>query len=304
MRATAIACFYLLGFAANSFALEFVEGEIAVVSKNPAMSGDQVTFSAPVVPELVEYAWYFSDRFVFEDQSTNVFVNGNPIVRNITRVGGHFVIFEGIGDNGRVFRRDEFNIIISDPLTDSDGDGVSDALETELKTNPLDKSSTPVGARFPFAERSKLLIKGDENRIGKDQIGVEVIAQIKGELNGSTMVMDIGGVVKKFTLNQKNASARFYSGQGASSAEKIRIKKLGVIQDGAVEYQINVNLSRGNFAQTLFGGSLFTSNPYLTFSAIVNGQLLCATFPGVVVVQKERAFKASFFLSGFGGKFR
>ncbi len=90
---------------------------------------------------------------------------------------------------------------------DSDGDGFSDAFETAAGTNPNDASSTPTGSTIGAANIGVLMIsKGQINlnfaKSGNDSIalgGTLSVPQGFAPFN-SVVMIDVGGVFRKFTL--------------------------------------------------------------------------------------------------------
>ncbi|MCY3018671.1 MAG: PKD domain-containing protein [Planctomycetota bacterium] len=162
--------------------------------------------------------------------------------------------------------------------TDSDGDGFSDQIETQLGSNPDDASDTPGGATKPTAAGklsvSKLGIRLNFAKPeGNDSIALSGLLLIPDGFTvaGQTAIVDIGGVVKSFTLNGKGKSPK-----GSDSfAVGVKARRTGTPLQVA---KFAVKLLKGSFAAALADDGLInastTAQVTVPVTLIFNGEVL------------------------------
>ena len=139
--------------------------------------------------------------------------------------------------------------------TDSDGDGFSDQIETALGTNPYSAASAPAGVTKPEKTGklsvSKLGIKLSFAKPNSDAIGMSGLLLIPDGFTvaGQTVIVDIGGVVKSFTLDPKGKSPK----GNDSIAVGVKAGKTGTPLQVA---KFAVKLMKGSFAAALLDDGL------------------------------------------------
>lgn len=162
---------------------------------------------------------------------------------------------------------------------DTDGDGFSDDVENAFGTNPNDSASTPFGGAGPGTAKSigraNLDINLNFSRNNRDTIS------FRGKLSlGSSFktkrkrfVIDVGGVVKAVTLNDR--------GRGSRSGILVNVGTSGKKRD------VTVNLTRGNFEEALADEGLVNATIRETKTVVVNiylnGKLFSSTRRGTYV---------------------
>ena len=158
---------------------------------------------------------------------------------------------------------------------DTDGDGFSDELELATGSNPLDVGSIPALATSAIKHTfgaQKIGIKLSFKAGGSDSISVTgVLPVATGFLFTTPVVVDVGGVVKQFTLAK--------NGRGKSGADTLNIitsrknnaqgQKIGNMQ---------LSLKKGTFAdalkdEKLTAGAVKNSPRVITVNVIFNGEL-------------------------------
>jgi hypothetical protein len=86
---------------------------------------------------------------------------------------------------------------------DTDGDGFSDALETALGTSPASNTSVPVlsGPDIPFERLGVRVQLNFDKGNGQVRLGGRIPLPPQGSFAMKTVVLDVGGVVKQFSLD-------------------------------------------------------------------------------------------------------
>jgi hypothetical protein len=116
---------------------------------------------------------------------------------------------------------------VSNTRTDTDGDGFPDELETALAAAPNNANSTPLGiaAGAPQAlTMTKLQIKLNFAKANSDSISAAGSVAVPAGFvfaAGQTAVLDVGGVIRSFTLSAKGAG-----GDPKTDSIKMRLKKV------------------------------------------------------------------------------
>ncbi|MGD0089915.1 MAG: MBG domain-containing protein [Planctomycetota bacterium] len=167
-------------------------------------------------------------------------------------------------------------------LVDSDGDGFPDEVEAALGSDPTDPASTPLGLPHltttgPLSV-SVLNIKLNFARPRRDGIFLSGLLVIPDGFNvpGQKLIVDIGGVVRGFSLNSKGSAK-----QGNDScALGVKAKK-GVAALQVAKF--TVKLTKGSFTQPLANYGLVNRTVSTKLSVpvtvIFNGTLLQKSVP-------------------------
>jgi ELWxxDGT repeat protein len=134
---------------------------------------------------------------------------------------------------------------VSATSIDSDEDGFPDELETALGFDPNNPASGPfggskAGAPQPFT-LAKLAVKLNFAKANSDQIAFSGTVPVGVDVNyaGQTFIIDVGGVVKSFTLDEK--------GKSPKGNDTVSVGKPG--KTGSAKYSVKLN--KGSFATTL-----------------------------------------------------
>jgi sugar lactone lactonase YvrE len=138
---------------------------------------------------------------------------------------------------------------------DSDGDGFPDEIETALGFNPNDPTSTPFGGAPAGTPESlfvsQLSISLNFAKPGNDGLqAAGILAVPTGfQVSGAQVVVDIGGVVRSFTLDGKGSSPK------GNDSIKIGIKAIkGVVP--AQSPKFTIKFSKGNWQGLLLDEGL------------------------------------------------
>lgn len=135
--------------------------------------------------------------------------------------------------------------------TDNDNDGFTNEQEAALGTNANDATSTPFnGAAAGTAETlgiTALKLSVNSTAGGGDSIGISgFFAGTATSFDGQVIVLDVGGVVKSFTLNAK--------GQSPKANDTIKVTS----KSGKVSFA--AKLSKGSFASSFEDEGLTGTN--------------------------------------------
>jgi sugar lactone lactonase YvrE len=135
--------------------------------------------------------------------------------------------------------------------SDSDNDGFPDEIEIALGSNPTDAQDRPFG--LPKADVAtglsvvKLGIKLNFAKSGNDSISLSGLMPVPAafQATGQRVIVDVGGVIKAFTLDAKGASPR-----NPAESCKLAIKaKQGVVFEQSAKF--TMKLAHGSFADAL-----------------------------------------------------
>jgi len=169
---------------------------------------------------------------------------------------------------------------ISNSLVDTDGDGFPDEIETAVGTDPNNPNDTPFGgapAGPPEALFiSQLAISLNFAKPGSDGLQAAGVLTVPTgfQSSGAKCVVDIGGVVRNFTLDSKGSSGK------GNDAIKIGIKAVkGVVP--AQSPKFTIRFSKGNWQ------GLLSDEGLLNVSALS----VPKTVP-VVILFNKKIFKA------------
>jgi hypothetical protein len=187
-------------------------------------------------------------------------ISGNAIVGTSLAAGTFTVTITATNSSGSTDQTLKLFITgsgVSKTLVDVDGDGFPDEIENAagVGTNPLAIGSTPFGGLPAGVVQplvvSKLQIKLNFAKTGADSIAFSGTLPIPAGfvLSGQVVIVDVGGVVKVFTLNAKGQSPK------ANDTFKLKIKaSKGVVLQQVGKYQAKFN--KGEFATQLFDEGL------------------------------------------------
>ncbi len=154
---------------------------------------------------------------------------------------------------------------------DSDGDGFPDALEIALGTNPLSAADTPFGGApaGPLQPLSvgKLSIALNFKRTNADSLMLEGTVAIPAGFAplGQTVVVDVGGVVRSFTLDKTGKASH------GSDSFQFTLKK------GAATARFTAKFSKAALAATLADEGLTSQAAVKALKTIRVNLLFAAT---------------------------
>ncbi|HYF49172.1 MAG TPA: CAP domain-containing protein [Planctomycetota bacterium] len=168
--------------------------------------------------------------------------------------------------------------------TDTDGDGFPDEMEVAMGTSPTSATSTPLGGSAAGAVQIlnvlKLQVKLNFSKTGADQISVSGSLPVPANfvVAGQTVVVDVAGVVKTFTLDLKGKAGL---GTPDTFSLKVRSSK-GVV--AAQTSAFKAMFKTGDFAATVADEGLLSADvkdasrtvPVLIF---FNGQMFSTDRP-------------------------
>ncbi|MCY3018765.1 MAG: PKD domain-containing protein [Planctomycetota bacterium] len=166
--------------------------------------------------------------------------------------------------------------------TDSDGDGYYDEIETALGSSPADYSSRPLGLATVTTNGNLYTVKTNirlnfAKPQGNDSITMTGVLFIPAgfSIAGQTVIVDVGGVVKAFTLDAKGASPN----GNERFTTKVRARR-GVVP--LQEAKFTLTMKKGTYAATLLDDGL------------VNEDVLkCVSVPETVIFNGEVLMKAA-----------
>jgi len=221
-----------------------------VVQSNPVLTGiPAVLVVAASDPDndRLYYAWDFGDG------STGA---GNPASHTYLASGTYTVkVIVRDGNGEAVVASTVISSVNTIHEIDTDGDGFSDALEIASGSDPFKADSTPFAAppvqfHLPLPV-SKVSIRLNFQKPGNDsiQLSANLLLDDTIDLNTQKIIVDVGGVARSFTLNP--------TGSAQSDTDLIQMKSSGA---GARLAQLNLRLSKGNFAAALAPAGLTNSN--------------------------------------------
>lgn len=171
--------------------------------------------------------------------------------------------------------------------TDDDGDGLSDIFEDAIGSSPLDAGNLPLDdpnqAKNPGPlDVKKMSIKLSFTKLLSDSIAISGTLPVKAGFTGSNkkFVVDVGGVIKSFTLGSKNTAKV----GGDSIKLSVKAKKGVVSADQAAKYSIKI--SKGTFGSTLADDGLGNENAKnkattVRVDVLFNGQYLRKLVPQI-----------------------
>jgi len=176
--------------------------------------------------------------------------------------------------------------------TDDDGDGLSDIFEDAIGSSPLDAGNLPLDdpsqAKNPGPlDVKKMSIKLSFSKTLTDSITISGTLPVKAGFTGANkkLTVDVGGVIKSYTLGAKNFV------KVGSDYVKLSVKaKKGVVSaDQAAKYSIKI--SKGTFASTLADDGLGNENAKnkattVRVDVLFNGQYLRKLVPQIYTAKQ------------------
>lgn len=129
---------------------------------------------------------------------------------------------------------------VSATLTDTDGDGFPDEIETAMGTSPANASDTPFGGAHAVAETlvlTKHQIKLNFALTLHDSIMLSGTVAIPAEfaIGGKTATLDVGGVIRTFAFDAKG------NGLSGTDTMKLHIKApKGVVSDQTASFSVRI----------------------------------------------------------------
>ena len=159
-----------------------------------------------------------------------------------------------------------------DSTTDTDGDGFPDELETALNTSPTDAASTPFGGSPATPQPltlSTFALKLNLVTSNADKVSCSGLLPAPANVlaAGQTVVLDIGGVIQSFTLNDKGMATT-----GSLNNIKLRVKATkGIIATPQAKFtaQFSKGSFAGKFTDENMDGSTDASSAARTVQVIV-----------------------------------
>jgi len=137
------------------------------------------------------------------------------------------------------------------PSGDSDGDGFSDELEDALGTSSGNPASTPFGGKAAGVPQvlsvKRLGIRLNFGRDNMDSLTMQGTLPLPAGFSagGKEAVINIGGVIRRFTLNAKGASPRgddtfklLYRGSAAQDAKFLATVKKGDFENALADERL------------------------------------------------------------------
>jgi len=146
---------------------------------------------------------------------------------------------------------------VSNTKTDTDGDGFPDEVETAMGTSASSASSTPFGGSAVTGSQAltvaKLKIGLSFKSAGKDSIQLGGLLPVPENfvLAGQQVILDVGGVVAMFTLDDKGKNAP----KDALKSFQLRVKKTKKVVI-AQDAKWQAKLGKSDFAAKLADESL------------------------------------------------
>jgi hypothetical protein len=260
-------------YVAQPEALAFVSTPAA--TPNPASVGQTVTFTAPATGGFgtVTLAWNFGDATTGAGASaTHVYTAAGTFTATVTAT-------DVVGVSTSATIAVTVNAAVVGSGVDTDGDGFSDSFETAVGTDPNSAASTPTGSPATAGAAKKLSVAKMAVKLnfakptGNDSIGLSggLLIPEGFAVSGKKALVDIGGVVKSFTLGAKGASPK------ANDVFAVGVKAAkGVVALQVAKFA--VKLSKGSFATALADDGLVnaTTSTHVTVpvTVVFNGDVL------------------------------
>jgi len=174
---------------------------------------------------------------------------------------------------------------------DDDGDGLSDAFEEAAGSSPLDAGNSPLtdpsqGKNPGPLDVKKMSIKLSFAKTLTDSITISGNLPVKAGFTGANqkVVVDVGGVIKSFTLTSK------FAAKTATDSIKIGVKaKKGVVAAQTAKYTIKVG--KGTFSTALADDGLGNENAKnksttVRVDVLFNGQYLRKLVPQIYTAKQ------------------
>lgn len=148
---------------------------------------------------------------------------------------------------------------VSNSSVDSDGDGFSDEVETALGLDPKNPSDTPFGGAPAGTPESlfvtNLIIGVNFAKAGSDSLQLAGVLNVPAgfTLSGAKVVVDVGGVVRNFTLDSKGSTPK------GNDTLKLSVKSVkGVVAGQASKFTIR--FTKGSWQGLLTDEGLTNDN--------------------------------------------
>ena len=199
-------------------------------SPNPVSVGAKVLFTvAATAGSAITWSWDFGDGTLDNTNSATV-------SHAFTAAGTYTVVASATDTTGLNAKNSVVMTVVVPTIppggqVDTDNDGFSDVEEVFLGTDPFDQLSTPVNNTI--ANPQALTIATLQFRIGFAKTGADVL-YLKGvmslplgsSLGGKVIVIDAGGVLRKFTLDASGKAKDGYDTFQLNPLTSIFIMKL------------------------------------------------------------------------------
>jgi hypothetical protein len=220
---------------------------------NPSTAGGPTQFSCGTSLSDATVSWAFGDGTSATGAAgSHVFLAAGTFTATATSV--HDASGQSLTGTVNV------TVVWPGGVGDADGDGFPNEIEVALGSNPVVAGSTPFD--LPAVQAStglviaKMGIKLNFAKPNNDSITLQGILPIDdGFQPGGKAILDVGGVIKTFDLNTKEASTP----RSTTTSFKLTVKsKKGVVL--AQNAKFSVKLLRGAFAVTLADEGLANTN--------------------------------------------
>jgi len=248
----------------------------AAATPNPARAGQAVQFTCAASDEdgqTLTYSWRFGDGATDTSATPS----------HTYAAAGKFTATVTVSDG--VTSVEASTQIIVGTASDLDGDGFSDAMELAAGTSISNPSSTPTGQAFLSSslDVKKLMVKLNFAKAASDSILLQATLPPVGlqPLEGKVMLVEVGGIGRKFTLGQKGS---LKSDTEFAQLKASKTKPLSVM----------VKLNKQDFAETLAAAGLVDADTTATVSlpvTVIFDNLAYSTT--VTVGYKAKAGKTS-----------
>jgi len=286
--------------AVNDSTTSVISSAAPIVITSPATAtppnagtGQTVTYSVGISggSGTVTYTWDFGDGSPTATGST---------VTHVYPVEGTYTTTVTVSDAAGGFASSSVTVSAAAPLIgegpDSDGDGVSDDVETELGTSPSDATSTPLGAAlspdiFQPLNITKAMVKLNFAKPLSDSLSISGTLHIYANFNpaGKRASMIVGNIVRAWDLNAKGQAKTL------DSAFKLQIKakkKVVLEQDAKFTASFKKVPLVAPLANALKNADAKNLSSSVTFNLIMNQIVYRKVQPLTYSAKKDKSLMA------------
>jgi hypothetical protein len=233
--------------------------------------------------------------FSAEPLPSGVVLAGNVLSGASAEIGVFSIVLTAVNAAGSDSQTLLLTVEALTSETDTDGDGFPDELETAVGSSPTDAASTPLpNGVSPASEGaltvSRMRVRLDFGRADRDEILIQGTIRPTGipGPGAREVVVDIGGVIRRFTLDEKGRS-----GPGSETLRIVSRRKSGLLR-------FRLRMRKGAYAphfadEGLVGGDSVNRSASLTLYLLMDGScyvrretLMYKTGKGEVGVARKR----------------